>query len=345
MGSILATRKKGTDPVSGVGGRPSDGDRQDVQGGRDAYAAGRDLTIHQYGQAPAARRAQPEADAWVAAIYPTPTGGAPIGSGVVIADRQVLTCAHVVTSSGRAGLDEAWVAFPMADPPTAARCKVASISTPGDGTFDEDQDVALLELADPVPEGVTPARLRCPTPKSLVGTTWRALGFPPTQRRGSASEGAVGAALAAGWVRIDVTSAYHIEPGFSGTGLWSPEFGAVVGIVAVYDDQRNGQALTIHQADRCLPGHGLRELAEESRATDSGEVALTAWGWTLATDPEGRRHWRPRARGVAIDTEKGYRFRGRTAALTAIKTWLDRRALDRKVLVVTGNPGAGKSAG
>ena len=33
-------------------------------------------------------------------------------------------------------------------------------------------------------------------------------------------------------------------------------------------------------------GHGLRELAEESRATDSGEVALTAWGWTLAEDPK-----------------------------------------------------------
>ena len=343
VSSILATRKKGTGPVSGEGGRPSDGVRQHVQAGQDAYAAGRDLTINRYGQEPPARRGQPEVDSWVAALYLSAQGGSPVGSGVVIDERRVLTCAHVIMKDG-AALNEVWVAFPMADPPVAARCQVASVATPGDGSFDEDQDVAILEMTDPIPAGVTPAHLRCPTPKSLVGTKWWALGFPPKQRRGSASEGDVGAALAAGWVRIDVTSAYPIEPGFSGAGLWSPEFDAVVGIVAVYDEHRNGQALTIYQAANYLPGHGLRELAEESRATDSGEVALTAWGWTLAEDPEGRRHWRPRARGVAIDSEKGYRFRGRTTALSAIKTWLDRDTPDRKTLVVTGNPGSGKSA-
>jgi hypothetical protein len=318
--------------------------RQHVQAGGDAYAAGHNLTVnHQYGQEPPARRGQPEVDSWVVAIYLSAQGGSPVGSGVVIDRQRVLTCAHVVMKDG-VTLDEIWVAFPMADPPVAARCQASSVSTPGEGTFDEDQDVAIVELADAVPGGVTPARLRCPTPKSLLGKKWWAFGFPPKQRRGSASEGEVGAALPAGWVRIDVTSAYPIEPGFSGTGLWSPEFGAVVGIVAVYDEHRNGQALTIYQAASCLPDHGLRELAEESRATDSGEVALTAWGWTLAEDPEGRRHWRPRARGVAIDSEKGYRFRGRTAALTAIKAWLDRGTPDGKTLVVTGDPGSGKSA-
>jgi WD40 repeat protein len=343
VGSILATRKKGTGPVSGEGGRPNDALRQHVQAGQDAYAAGRDLTINQYGQEPPARRGQPEVDSWVAAIYLSAQGGSPVGSGVVIDRQRVLTCAHVVMKDG-VTRDAIWVAFPMTDPPIALRCRVASVITPGDGGFDEDQDVAILELTGATPTGVTPARLRCPTPKSLVGQKWWAFGFPPRQRRGSASEGDIGAALTAGWVRIDVTSAYPIEPGFSGTGLWSPEFDAVVGIVAVYDEHRNGQALTIHQAAQCLPDQGLRELTEESRATDSGEVALTAWGWTLATDPEGRRHWRPRARGVSIDSERGYRFRGRTAALTGIKDWLDRPAPDRKVLVVTGNPGAGKSA-
>ena len=333
------------------------------------------------------QQGHPEIDSWVAAIYGAATGGGPIGGGVVIDDRRVLTCAHVAMKAA----DGLWAEFPMADTATAVRCRVASVSAPGD--FNEDQDVAILELADPIPDGVEPARLRCPAPKSLIGTKWWALGFPPAQPRGSVSKGEVGAALARGWVRIDVTSAYHIEPGFSGAGLWSPEFGAVVGIVAVYDEQRNGQALTIHQADRFLPRHGLRELAELSLAGDSGELALKAWGlsltadpgdprpvqagrdayavghditinvypsggevpppadaareaegWSLAKDPEGRRHWRPRARGVTIDSEKGYRFRGRTAALTEIKAWLDREATDRRVLVVTGDPGAGKSA-
>jgi hypothetical protein len=227
-------------PVSDERGRPNRPAPQYVQSGRDAYVAGRDVIIGQSSQAPAPRHMQPEDDSWVVAIYASEAGGTPLGSGVVIDRQRVLTCAHVVVEAG-AVLDEVWVAFPMADPPAATRCGVVSVSTPGGGEFEEDRDVALLELADPIPEGVTPARLRHPTPKSLIGGKWWALGFPPSQPRGSVSEGEVGAALAAGWVRIDVESRYPIEPGFSGTGLWFPKFGGVVGIVAVYDGQRNGR--------------------------------------------------------------------------------------------------------
>ena len=52
----------------------------------------------------------------------------------------------------------------------------------------------------------------------------------------------------------------------------------------------------------------------------------------------------PRARGVSIDSERGYRFRGRAAALDRIVGWLDRPEPDRRVLVITGSPGVGKSA-
>lgn len=48
--------------------------------------------------------------------------------------------------------------------------------------------------------------------------------------------------------------------------------------------------------------------------------------------------------GVSIDSERGYRFRGRAAALHRIVAWLDRDKPDRRVLVVTGSPGVGKSA-
>ena len=47
---------------------------------------------------------------------------------------------------------------------------------------------------------------------------------------------------------------------------------------------------------------------------------------------------------MSIDSERGWRFRGRTAALTQIVAWLDRATPDRRVLVVTGSPGMGKSA-
>ncbi len=47
---------------------------------------------------------------------------------------------------------------------------------------------------------------------------------------------------------------------------------------------------------------------------------------------------------MSIDSERGWRFRGRTAALTRITSWLDRPVPDRRVLAITGSPGAGKSA-
>jgi WD40 repeat protein len=69
-----------------------------------------------------------------------------------------------------------------------------------------------------------------------------------------------------------------------------------------------------------------------------------ARGWTLESDPEADRHWDPRGRGVGVASERGDRFQGRSAALHTITEWLGRPRPDRRVLVVTGQPGAGKSA-
>jgi hypothetical protein len=59
---------------------------------------------------------------------------------------------------------------------------------------------------------------------------------------------------------------------------------------------------------------------------------------------EGARHWVPRAKGLSNRGEQGWRFRGRVQALRRITDWLTRSAADYRVLVVTGAPGAGKSA-
>jgi WD40 repeat protein/DNA-binding SARP family transcriptional activator len=95
-----------------------------------------------------------------------------------------------------------------------------------------------------------------------------------------------------------------------------------------------------------IPGAAMSDLAgrASNAAGAAGEAGLQRWGWTLARDTESVRHWRPRARGARMDSERGYRFHGREVALTRIVGWLDRREPDRRVLVVTGSPGAGKSA-
>jgi hypothetical protein len=334
--------------VSGEHGEPHDAARQQqAQAGRDVYAAGRDINnFYQSLQAAIAKPGHPEADAWVAAVHASPHDFAPLGSGIVLDDRRILTCAHVIAGLPESdGAPEAWVAFPKAeeDASASARRQVERVVLPDART--PVKDLAILVLAEPIPADVGPAPLRCPRPTDLVSKRWWAFGFPAGDPLGSSASGNVETALAHGWVRLGKSSDYPVAGGFSGGGLWSADYEAVVAIVAQADDATgNGRAITLHQAAQWFPAQNLRLLTERSRATDAGPLALAAWGWSLSGDSEGIRHWRPRARGVSIDSERGYRFRGRTAALRAITSWLDRDTIDRRVLVVTGAPGAGKSA-
>lgn len=282
---------------------------------------------------------QPPSDSWIASIHMAEHDLEPIGAALIIDTRRVLTCAHVVTNQ-YIKRDPLWVAFPKADGADMVRRRVATVNL---AHIPPVKDLALLVLEEPIPEGVDIAPLRCPRSSDMVGCSWWAFGFPNHDPVGNSADGMVGASLTYGWVRLDTRSRYLVEPGFSGGGLWSPDYQAVVAVVGQAHSNGDGRAITLHQADLCFPDHELRALANWSLDA-VGEEALAAWGWTLARDPEGVRHWRPRARGVSIDSERGYRFRGRVAALTHIVRWLDRSESDRRALVVTGSPGVGKSA-
>ena len=283
----------------------------------------------------------PPTDAWVAAIHASEHDLAPIGTAVVVDARRVLTSAHVVLADNGDVLDPLWVSFPkVIDTAEDERRLVGSVDLAHEPPV---KDLAVLTLREDVPAGVEAAPLRCPTPDDMVGKQWWAFGFPDHDPIGDCAHGLVGAALTRGWLRLDTRSRYLIRPGFSGGGLWSPDYEAVVGVVGQAHGNGDGRAVTLHQAAVSLPGQKLAALAGWS-AGSAGEMALAAWGWFLDADPEAVRHWRPRARGVSIDSERGYRFRGRSRALTQITKWLDRPVPDRRVLVVTGSPGVGKSA-
>jgi hypothetical protein len=114
--------------------------------------------------------------------------------------------------------------------------------------------------------------------------------------------------------------------------------GAVIGIVGQANDRGDGQAITLHQADGYLPADKIRVLTQWTVAA-ADAVAQAAWGWALGGDKEADRHWRPRARGVSVVSERGHRFRGRRTALIEVAAWLDRPEPNRKVLVVMGSPG------
>ncbi|MCA2211929.1 trypsin-like peptidase domain-containing protein [Jidongwangia harbinensis] len=260
----------------------------------------------------------------------------PLGTGVVIDDWRVLTCWSVVADRHASGRG-VWVAFPKAGVSRSARRRVVSVRA------DEGSGVAVLVLDEPVPSGVRAAPLLCPDPGDLAGERWWAFGFPADAPLGSDAQGTVGAALAYGWVRLEVESRTRLGAGFLGAGVWSSRFEAVVGVVGRVPQSGDAAALTLVQASQDLPEEKLQALASWS-VIDAGESALAAWGWSLDADVEAGRHWRPRARGVAVDSEAGYRFRGRRAALSAVVGWLERGILDDRILIVTGSPGVGKSA-
>ncbi|GAA1264725.1 hypothetical protein Psi02_63820 [Planotetraspora silvatica] len=283
----------------------------------------------------------PRERAWVAAIHRTEDDYTPIGSAVVIDARRVLTCAHVVRDRDTIK-SPLWVAFPMAEGDTTTRRRVAAVNL-ATTAADKVADIAVLRLEADVPSWVLPAPLRSPRGTDVIGLRWWAHGFAGGDPLGYSAQGNVREALPYGWIHLQSDSSYIVDVGFSGGGLWSPDYNAVIGLIGQANDRGDARAITLFQADHWLPEEKLLALATWS-VEQADEVALAAWGWKLESDPEAGRHWRPRARGVTRESERGYRFQGRAIALKAVTDWLDRELIDRQALVVTGSPGVGKSA-
>ncbi|MEV4707926.1 trypsin-like peptidase domain-containing protein [Actinoplanes sp. NPDC049316] len=279
-------------------------------------------------------------DPWTVAIHAGEKEHGTLGTGVVVDTNLVLTCEHVACVDGRLR-DELWISFPRSGVPYWERRRVRQCLH--NGRPEQNIDLVLLELVDPVPVAVTPARLRCLPEQAMVGRPWWTYGFPQHTEGGRSAHGRV--IEKGGWGRIRLTAESDpgIVKGFSGGALWSPDYQAVVGLVIEHGQGGEAHALAFGYANDKMPELKLGTLAGW-RLEDADDDALAAWGWQLTTDPEAGRHWLPRARGVAADSERGYRFRGRETALRHLTAWLDRDAAAGHPLIVTGSPGVGKSA-
>lgn len=286
--------------------------------------------------------AGPDDCSWLVALHRGQQQDTPIGTGIVVDSNLVLTCHHVAFGNDGKLHDDLWISFPRDEKVTwFDRRQIGNCLH--DGMPGAKVDLVMLELVTPVPASVTPARLRCLPPKPLFGSPYWTYGYPTHVDGGCHAEGSVGQPGGYGRVMIHTASGTQLSKGFSGGPVWSPDYQAVVGIVVSTNNQDDGQAVTLHYADLHLPEMKLATLATW-RAADADDTALAAWGWALATDGEAGRHWLPRARGVAVDTEGGARFRGRAAALRRIVDWIDNAEPISRPLIVTGSPGVGKSA-
>ncbi|MGW4638594.1 trypsin-like peptidase domain-containing protein [Sphaerisporangium sp. NPDC004334] len=172
-------------------------------------------------------------------------GSGTCGAGVLIDDRHVLTCAHVVNAAlGRHAAERSRPADPVElDFPIAAGGARFQAWVSDDGWFpiedDERGDVAVLELRSTPPDGTAPAEL---TERAERGTAVRAYGYPPGLDTGVwAVSYEVGDPGGPEWVQLDATRAVgrRIQRGFSGAAVERDDTGQVVGI-AVTEDGDDG---------------------------------------------------------------------------------------------------------
>ncbi|MGW4994216.1 VMAP-C domain-containing protein [Streptomyces mirabilis] len=170
----------------------------------------------------------------------------PVGAGVLIAPRLVLTCAHVVNSAlGRDRFDTLLpprdqtvpVRLPHVDRerrlagrvlpemwrPPRSRSEAGHPAPPPAGMLPYYGDLAVLELDTEAPPGAEPAPFLPQRDSNEVVAQWASGHALPTLR-------AIPRVSAHPWIALDVLGG-TVADGFSGGPLWDRERQAVVGLV------------------------------------------------------------------------------------------------------------------
>ena len=256
--------------------------------------------------------------------------GGRAGSAVLVTPRHLVTAAHVLMRQDqdtlvRVPADQVEVEFPglgsggQAGTMTATRLDL--------GPADAGVDVAVLDLGEDLP-GWLPAPVPV-WPAARVPARVKVFGYPLAERllNGVWRRFAVAGPATAGTVQLDWMGDAGTFPGHSGGPVIDSDGSALAGILV----EGSGPG----RFDRFVP------------------VTLIARVWPqlprpwliIAPDPgEARSHFTRRAHGQRSIAHGGDLFRGRQSALAAVRGWLTAEEPPGQALVITGQPGAGKSA-
>ncbi|MFI6071311.1 trypsin-like peptidase domain-containing protein [Actinoplanes sp. NPDC051343] len=234
--------------------------------------------------------------------------GSPVGTAVLVEGGRLLTCRHVVAAHGSLA-EPVWISFPG---------RPAVRASPAGEAATVDAVVLRPEPeSEPLPEPVTlSGRARPPAEVQLIG-------YPGADRtlEGVWRSFTVAGPTARGLVQLAWTDNAGSWPGHSGGPVVDSRTGRLVGLLQ--EGSEPGRF------DRYLP---LPLLLRH------GVLDRLPW---LVEGSQAETHFASRARGHSDTADL---FRGRTAALTRVSDWLTSPEPPGRVLVVTGPPGAGKSA-
>lgn len=228
----------------------------------------------------------------------SPEGNSVVGVAFFVADRYLLTCAHVVC----AALDSPprpWRQVPKAD---VVDQSVAMEFRRGEHQYARkaeivfwrfpsyaprsDNDIAVLKLKEPAPQGFQP--LPIASRDDYTDHAFEVFGFPAGLDIGGWSTGKIVGSAYDTFGRVQVADTrqtnYAIEPGFSGSPIWSPSLdSAIVGMTVARDSQRPeakvGFMLPVLRLKRALEAVDVESLMDilEPQVHALGNAIATAY--------------------------------------------------------------------
>ncbi|MGP3915195.1 NB-ARC domain-containing protein [Nonomuraea sp. 10N515B] len=195
----------------------------------------------------------------------------PVGAGFLVAERQVLTCAHVVNAA--LGMESAApgrpaapvrVLFPLSGNTRRLEAVVVGWAPIGSEGAD---DIALLELADEPP--AHPVRLV--DSREVWGHGFRTYGFPDGHPGGLWATGVIRGPQLNGWVQLEdvKTPGAAVEGGFSGGAVYDEQLDAVVGMIVardVHESRKIGFMLPAALLVTAVPGLTAHVEAQDDPA-------------------------------------------------------------------------------